>query len=83
MSNGSRPAAGLLCTLLGFAAGYNRNIPLHRQWMARSYAFAFIFVVSRVPDAFPGWVNVQDDRQLSTMLWSLVVLALDRRRTCC
>ena len=44
--------------------------------MARSYAFAFIFVVSRVPDAFPGWVNVQDDRQLSTMLWSLVVLAL-------
>jgi hypothetical protein len=66
----------LLCTVLGFIAGYNRNIPLHRQWMARSYGFCFIFIASRVPDAFPGWVNTQDDRQLSTMLWSMVVLAL-------
>jgi len=66
----------LLCTVLGFAAGYNRNIPLHRLWMARSYGFCFIFVASRVPDAFPGWINTQDDRQLSTELWILVVLAL-------
>jgi len=65
-----------LCTLLGFLAGYNRNIPLHRQWMARSYGFSFIFILARVPDAIPGWINVQDDRQLSNMLWTLVVLAL-------
>jgi len=66
----------LLCTLLGFAAGYNRNITLHKTWMARSYGFCFIFIAARVPDAFPGWVDIHDDRQLSTELWSLVVLAL-------
>ena len=44
--------------------------------MARSYGFCFIFIASRVPDAFPGWINAQNDRQLSTELWILVVLAL-------
>jgi len=66
----------LLCTLVGFIAGYNRNIALHKTWMARSYGFCFIFVASRVTDAFPGLINGADDRQLSTQLWALVVLAL-------
>ncbi|HVW72939.1 MAG TPA: DUF2306 domain-containing protein [Rhizomicrobium sp.] len=66
----------LLCTLLGFIAGYNRNFAQHRTWMARSYAFCFIFIASRVTDAFPGLIDSADDRQLSTQLWVLVVLAL-------
>jgi len=64
-----------LSTLLAFLAAYNRNIPLHRQWMARSYAFTFIFVASRVTDAIPAFANL-GERALATFLWSLVVAAL-------
>jgi len=49
---------------------------LHKQWMARSYAFSFIFVASRVTDAWPGLIDYSDERAAATALWSLVVLAL-------
>lgn len=65
-----------LVTLMAFIAGYNRNITLHKQWMARSYAFSFIFVSSRVTDAWPGLIDASNERQLATFLWALVVLAL-------
>ncbi len=65
-----------LTTLMAFIAGYNRNIPLHKQWMARSYGFSFIFVASRFTDAWPGLIDTSSERPLSTFLWSLVVLAL-------
>lgn len=65
-----------LTTLMAFIAGYNRNIPLHKQWMARSYGFSFIFIASRVTDAWPGLINYGDERVAATALWSLVVLAL-------
>jgi uncharacterized membrane protein len=65
-----------LTTLMAFIAGYNRNITLHKQWMARSYGFSFIFVASRVTDAWPGLLDYGNERVLATALWSLVVLAL-------
>jgi len=65
-----------LTTFMAFIAGYNRNITLHKQWMARSYAFSFIFVASRVTDAWPGLIDYSDERAAATALWSLVVLAL-------
>ena len=65
-----------LTTFMAFIAGYNRNITLHKQWMARSYAFSFIFVASRVTDAWPGLIDYSDERAAATALWSLVVVAL-------
>lgn len=65
-----------LTTLMAFIAGYNRNITLHKQWMARSYGFSFIFIASRVTDAWPGLIDYSDERTAATALWSLVVLAL-------
>ena len=62
-----------LCTLVAFLAIRKRNIALHRQWMVRSYAFTFIFISSRVPDAFP--VVQMNITQLTTMLWYLIVAA--------
>lgn len=62
-----------MCTLIAFLAIRRRNIAMHRQWMVRSYAFTFIFVSSRVLDAFPAMqVTVT---QLTTMLWYLIVAA--------
>lgn len=65
-----------LTTLMAFIAGYNRNITLHKQWMARSYGFSFIFIASRVTDAWPGLLDYGNERVAATALWSLVVLAL-------
>ncbi len=36
-----------LCALLAFVFAVKRNIPRHRQWVARSYAFTFIFILAR------------------------------------
>ena len=65
-----------LTTLMAFIAGYNRNIPLHKQWMARSYGFSFIFIASRVTDVWPGLIDYGNERVAATALWSMVVLAL-------
>ncbi len=61
-----------LSTLLAFLYIRARQIPQHKLWMMRSYAFCLIFVLSRVPDA---WVHL-NDQQLSDELWSLVIVAL-------
>jgi uncharacterized membrane protein len=59
-------AMALICVLRG-------NIPAHRAWMMRSYAFALVFMTSRVPDAF----GVQwTDATLTNFLWYLLALAL-------
>ncbi len=65
-----------LTTLMAFIGGYNRNIALQKQWMARSYGFSFIFVASRVTDVWPGLIDYGNERIAATALWSLVVLAL-------
>ena len=63
-----------LATAIALAAVRRRNIPLHRRWMIRSYAFTFIFVSSRVADAFPA--ISMSNAQLTTLLWYLIVAAL-------
>ena len=67
--------AGLwfFCTAMALVCVLRGNVPAHRQWMMKSYAFCLIFVTSRLPDIF----HVQwTDTRLSTTLWYLVVAAL-------
>lgn len=49
------------------------QMPLHKAWMIRSYAFTLIFILARVPDYF---LPEQTDQFLSDLLWSLVVAAI-------
>ena len=42
-------------TLMAFIAARRRRVTLHRQWMVRSYAVTFFFVVDRVPFEFPAF----------------------------
>jgi uncharacterized membrane protein len=46
------------------------QVPLHKAWMMRSYAFTLIFILSRVPDFF---FPTYSDQALSDMLWGMVV----------
>jgi len=64
----------LLCALLAFVYAVKRNIPLHRQWVARSYGFTFIFIMARVPDAF--YVHWPNETEFVEYLWMLVFVAL-------
>ena len=32
-----------------------REFVIHKVWMMRSYGFCLVFVMSRVPDALPGF----------------------------
>src|SRR5579871_4736943 len=43
----------LVTTSTALIAILRRNIAAHRAWMMKSYCFALVFVVSRVPDAIP------------------------------
>ena len=63
-----------LATAIALICILRRNVPLHRAWMMRSYAFCLIFILSRVPDAFPSlnfWAG-----GTVTLLWWLIVAAL-------
>ena len=64
----------LLTTAAALFFILKRNIPAHKLWMMRSYGFCLVFILSRVPDAIPGfhW----DDQTLANVLWTLVVAAL-------
>jgi uncharacterized membrane protein len=63
-----------LCALLAYVYALKRNIPLHRQWVARSYGFTFIFIIARVPDAFH--VHWPNETEFVEYLWMLVFAAL-------
>lgn len=60
-------AIALICVL-------NRNFEWHKRWMMKSYGFCLVFVLSRVPDAFPAFKWT--DQVLSDVLWGLVFAAL-------
>lgn len=62
----------LMSAWIAYACIRNGQMPLHKAWMMRSYAFTLIFVLSRVPDAF---IVNYSDQFLGDMLWSLVVVA--------
>src|SRR6202034_3141500 len=54
-------AAWIVCTTAAFLTARNRQIPQHRQWMARSYAVTFTFVSSRVLNLVPAyWSHLGD-----------------------
>ena len=54
-------AAWMVCTTAAIVAARNRQIAVHRQWMARSYAVTFTFVSSRVLNLWPRyWSHLGD-----------------------
>jgi uncharacterized membrane protein len=54
-------AAWMVCTAAAFITARNRQIAVHRQWMARSYAVTFTFVSSRVLNLWPRyWSHLGD-----------------------
>jgi uncharacterized membrane protein len=53
--------AWMVCTTAAFVTARNRQIAVHRQWMARSYAVTFTFVSSRVLNLWPRyWSHLGD-----------------------
>jgi uncharacterized membrane protein len=50
-------AAWMVCTTAAVVTARNRQIDVHRQWMARSYAVTFTFVSSRVLNLVPAYWN--------------------------
>ncbi len=54
-------SAWIVCTAVAVIAARNRQIAVHRQWMARSYAVTFTFVSSRVLNLVPAyWSHLGD-----------------------
>ena len=54
-------AAWIVCTTAAVVTARNRQIAVHRQWMARSYAVTFTFVSSRVLNLWPRyWSHLGD-----------------------
>jgi uncharacterized membrane protein len=54
-------AAWVVCTTAAFITARNRQIAVHRQWMARSYAVTFTFISSRVLNLVPAyWSHLGD-----------------------
>ncbi|HZQ42048.1 MAG TPA: DUF2306 domain-containing protein [Acidobacteriaceae bacterium] len=48
----------ILCTLAAFLTARNRQIAVHRQWMIRSYALTFTFILNRVLNLWPWYFNL-------------------------
>ena len=48
----------VLCTLAAFITARNRQIAVHRQWMIRSYAITFTFIVNRLLNLWPTFFNL-------------------------
>ena len=64
----------MLCAVLAVIFAIKRNFVLHRQWVARSYGFTFVFIVARVPDIV-GW-HWKTEADFVTYRWFLVFAAL-------
>jgi uncharacterized membrane protein len=74
IENWAQAGGWFLTAVLAFVFAVKRNIPRHRQWVARSYAFTFVFIVVRVPDIVGyQWPN---DDLFVTFRWYAVVAAL-------
>jgi uncharacterized membrane protein len=64
----------MLCAVLAFVFAMKRNIPRHRQWVARSYGFTFVFIMARAPHIVSWHWKTNDD--FVTYRWFLVFAAL-------
>lgn len=68
-------AAGwMFCTAVALYCVRHGNIQAHRQWMARGYPFAAVFVVVRAVLAIPA-VQRMGQVGLDSVVWSVVALA--------
>lgn len=56
----TQATAWLICTAAAFLTARNRQITQHRQWMARSYAVTFTFVLLRLLDLWPRYWNLSE-----------------------
>jgi uncharacterized membrane protein len=63
-----------LCAVLAYVFAVKRNIPRHRQWVARSYGFTFVFIMARAPHLV-GW-HWPSEEAFVTYRWFLVFAAL-------
>lgn len=63
-----------LCAVLAYVFAVKRNIPRHRQWVARSYGFTFVFILARAPHIV-GFHWPSEDAFV-TYRWFLVFAAL-------
>lgn len=59
-----------LCTIVAFITARNRHIAVHRQWMIRSYALTFTFIINRLLNLWPAYFNLTA-RQFA--IWDLYV----------
>ena len=64
----------MLCAVLAFVFAMKRNIPRHRQWVARSYGFTFVFIMARAPHIVSWHWKTNED--FVTYRWFLVFAAL-------
>lgn len=65
----------IVTTLAAFLTARNRHIQQHRQWVVRSYAVTFTFILVRVLNPVPAWYNLSDDAFGAAIL-VIVFLAL-------
>jgi len=64
----------MLCAVLALVFAMKRNIPRHRQWVARSYGFTFVFIMARAPHILSWHWKTNED--FVTYRWFLVFAAL-------
>jgi uncharacterized membrane protein len=74
MEDWAQAGGWLLCAALAYVFAVKRNIPRHKQWVARSYAFTFVFILARAPHIV-GW-HWPTGETFDTYRWFLVFGAL-------
>ncbi len=61
-------ATWFLTTLAAYVTACNRHYAAHRQWMIRSYAVTFTFILLRVPNPWPVWKKMPEDTYSLVMM---------------
>ncbi len=77
ISLGFMALAQLMCTAVAYLAILRRQVPLHKEWMVRSYLITFGFVTFRlISDYPPGvhWGTFED--RAATVTWACWVVPL-------
>jgi|HubBroStandDraft_1064217.scaffolds.fasta_scaffold01415_9 hypothetical protein len=77
VSLGFMALAWVLCTGIAYLAILRGLVPLHKEWMVRSYLITFGFVTFRLINDYPpgiGWGTVED--RVATLTWACWALPL-------
>lgn len=73
--------AWFTCTAMAYYAIRQRQIPIHREWMVRSYVVTFAFVTFRVFNDYPPMMTWLPDADRANVLiwacWALPLLATE------